>query len=618
MRDTRRNPLPFRPTLLKSLLFVVALAVVVVVYGAVPFVALPTLGQALWVSSFAQSFANSGWPSIFAHQFGLPAPAPIAFGLSGAFVESALLAATRLNPADAYSATMLLFLALALWGASGYASALGAPARYALALAVVWATMPVVWAHSGYSMLSIGIALLPLYLWTTHRLCNAIDTNGSRTIAMLGMTLVAVACLAVFTDGYTFVMFAFGALVQYAGRIAQPGGRRIRRLAVGVPLYAAGFGIAFVLYQQYVGTQSFAADPLSVFRGFGVDVTMLVRPTQGLLWLWDALRVSAPRSDAAYFGDASVWFTTFVSPVVIAGVAGLALTKDRACGVPLLVLGILATYLALGPSLKVDSVRPDADRAAGNFQATMPPEYAIAPTGTAYLSTHVPGFKNMRASYRWSALTAFAFWALFILLITELSRRDKHNVAWLLLGLMLTSNLPNPDSRLVYSEVRHYERQVPLHAPLDFRDQFAMLDRSIVADFRQDAPKDGITAFVPQGNDFLAAYLAATSDTRTYNVGGDKNVALAQTHWPASISTLFSSDTAMLADNIEHVLTDRSANAVAISYVDLLWNAHRWPPSSAELDHARTRYAAVVNALSANPRFVVKTRPYYTLITPRQ
>ncbi|WP_060126365.1 hypothetical protein [Burkholderia territorii] len=618
MRTTQRYPRPFAPTLRKSLPFVVALAIVAVVYGAVPFVALPTLGQALWVSSFAQSFANNGWPSIFAHNFGLPSAAPIAFGLSGALVESALLSITQLNSADAYSTTMLLFLALALWGAQRYALTQGAPARYALALAVVWATMPVVWAHSGYSMLSAGIALLPLYLWTTHRLCTAIATHGSRKIAISGMTFVIVTCLAAFTDGYTFVMFALGATVQYVGWIVQPGERRIRQLAVGVPLYAAGFGIAFALYRQYVGTQSFAVDPLSVFRGFGVDVTMLVRPTQGLLWIWDALHISTPRSDVAFFGDASVWFTTFVAPVAVAGIAGLALTRERPRAVPMLVLGVLATYLALGPSLKVNSVRPDADRAVGNFQGTMPSEYAIAPTGSAYLWTHVPGFKNMRASYRWTALTTFAFWALFVLLITELSRRGNHNVAWSLLGMMLTSNLPHMNSGLTHSDVLPYVRQMRLHAPMHFRDQFVMLDRSIVADFRQDAPAGGITAFVPQGNDFLAAYLAAASDTRTYNIGGDKNVALARAHWPPSISTLFSSDTQSLAGNIERALTERSARAVVISYVDLLWNAHVWPPSPTELDRARARYAAAVNSLSTNPRFVVKTRPYYALIMLRE
>jgi hypothetical protein len=294
------------------------------------------------------------------------------------------------------------------------------------------------------------------------------------------------------------------------------------------------------------------------------------------------------------------------------------LSKNKTHGVPLLVLGILATYLALGPSLKVHSLRPDADRAAGNFQATMPPEYAIAPTGTAYLSTHVPGFKNMRASYRWSALTVLAFWALFVLLIAELSRRDRHKAAWWLLGLMMASNLPNPESRLAYSEVRHYQSQVLLHAPLHFRDQFVQLDQSIVADFRQDAPKDGITAFFPRGNDFLAAYLAATSNTRTYNIGGDKNGALAQAHWPASISTLFASDTTTLAGNVERTLVDRSARAVVISYVDLLWNAHQWPPTSAELAQARARYTPAVNTLSADPRFVVKERPYYALVMVRE
>ena len=362
--------------------------------------------------------------------------------------------------------------------------------------------MPVIWAHSGYSMLSIGIALLPLYLWTTHRLCEAIDAQRTRTIAISALALVAVACLAVFTDGYTFVMFAFGALVQYAGGLKRSSGRRVRLLGVGMPIYAAGFGLAFVLYRQFVGTQSFTADPLSVFRGFGVDITMLVRPTQGLLGIWDVLRVSTPRSDSAYFGDASVWVTTFIAPIAMAGLAGFALSNNKTHGVPLLVLGMLATYLALGPSLKVHSVRPDADRAAGNFQATMPPEYAVAPTGTAYLSTHVPGFRNMRASYRWSALTVLAFWALFVLLIAELSRRDRNKAAWWLLGLVMASNLPNPESGAAYSEVRHYEHQVLLHAPLHFRDQFAQLDQSIVADFRQDAPKDGITAFFPRATTF--------------------------------------------------------------------------------------------------------------------
>ena len=214
-------------------------------------------------------------------------------------------------------------------------------------------------------------------------------------------------------------------------------------------------------------------------------------------------------------------------------------------------------------------------------------------------------------------LTVLAFWALFVLLIAELSRRDRNKAAWWLLGLVMASNLPNPESETAYSEVRHYEHQVLLHAPLHFRDQFAQLDQSIVADFRQDAPKDGITAFSP-GQRLSRRLSGRCINTRTYNIGGDKNVALAQAHWPASISTLFASDTTTLAGNIERTLADRSARAVVISYVDLLWNAHQWPPSSAELAQARARYAPAVNTLSANPRFVVKERPYYALVIARE
>lgn len=600
-----------------ALPFISALAIVFAVYGAVPFVTLPTLGQALWISSYALSFANHGWPSILAHDFGIPDAARIAFGLSGAVVESALLVTTPLGVADAYNVTIAGFLALAMWGAMRYALSLGARRSHALALATVWATMPLVWMHAGYSMLSIGIALLPLYLWTTQSLCDVAATGRATTVAACGTAFVALACVAAFTDGYTFVMFGVGAGVQFVAQLALRRSTSIRVLAIGLPFYMTGFGMAYVLYARFVGTHDFAADPISVFRGFGVDVTMLLQPTEGLLWIWDVLRVSTPRSDVAFYGDASVWLTTFSAPVILVGLAGFKLTANKARAVPLLALGILATYLAFGPSLKIDSQRPVTDREAGNFQVSMPPELAVGPTGTAWLSAHVPGFSSMRASYRWTALSSLAFWALFVLLIAELSTRGRHKTAWLLLAAMLISNLPNPEVDITASDAHIDERDVLLHAPIRFREQFTMLDRSIVTDFQHDAPKGGVTVFFPQGNDFLAAYLATKSGTRTYNIGGDKNVALASSQWPPSISTLFASDLATLPANIEHTLESGDANAVVISYVDLLWNAHQWPPSPSELAGARTRYAQVLDYLSRHPRLIVKNRPYYALIEMR-
>ena len=599
----------------RVVVFIFALAIVAIVYGAVPFVALPTLGQALWISSFAQSFVNSGWPGILAHNFGIPAAAPIAFGLSGALTESFFLVITHLNAADAYNFTMLVFLAFALWGAMRYTKTFGLTYPYAIAMAVVWGTTPVVWAHAGYSMLSMGIAMLPLYLWSAYLVCESIVKQ--RRIFWIYIGFVAVAVLSVFTDGYTFVMFVFGAGVQYAGFLTYSRTSRGRLLGLGMPAYAAGFGLAVVLFFMFIGRHGYAADPLTVFRGYGVDLTMLAFPTKGLLWFWDAAHIGLVRNDAYYFGDASVWVTTFCATFVALGSLGCYLTKNRPRAIPLIVIGVLAAYLALGPSFKVHSQRPVADQTAGNVQAEMPAGYAVAPTGTAILSTYVPGFKSMRASYRWMALSLVCFWALFALLIAELARRDRVTIAWTLIVVMVISNLPEYRVDLVSSVVDPIRRTILLHAPLSSRKQFVDLDRTVVADFRRDIPMGSTVAFFPQGNDFLAAYLAAATNVRTFNIGGDKNLASARQQWPRSISALFESDPRALAGNIEAVLAARDANVVVVSYLNLLWDAHRWPPLPQELTTARENFSDALKQITSDPRFYVKQSAYYAMIVMR-
>ena len=62
--------------------------------------------------------------------------------------------------------------------------------------------MPVVWYHHGYSMLALGIALLPFYFY-----CSVRVLDHPRSIA--NFILFQFACLvAVFMDGYTYMMFA--------------------------------------------------------------------------------------------------------------------------------------------------------------------------------------------------------------------------------------------------------------------------------------------------------------------------------------------------------------------------------------------------------------------------
>src|SRR3546814_20695009 len=73
----------------------IALACALLLYGAVPFLMLPTLGQAVWTMGFAESFANGHLLDFYAHDFGIPKPAAMAFGLAGAWPASLLVRIDR-------------------------------------------------------------------------------------------------------------------------------------------------------------------------------------------------------------------------------------------------------------------------------------------------------------------------------------------------------------------------------------------------------------------------------------------------------------------------------------------------------------------------------------------
>jgi hypothetical protein len=190
---------------------VLALSFALVLHGAVPFVAVPTLGQAVWTAGFSQSFANESVLTIFAKNFGAPMPAPITFGLAGAY-PTGLLIAAGLHPADAYTMMAAFWLSVAFLGAWCLSVQLGVRPLMSVAAALLWLSMPVVWAHAGYSMLSLGIALLPAYFLAIYCVLTASSGNLWRRAGTA--CLFVVACVvAIFMDGYTFMMFVAGSAI---------------------------------------------------------------------------------------------------------------------------------------------------------------------------------------------------------------------------------------------------------------------------------------------------------------------------------------------------------------------------------------------------------------------
>ncbi len=598
---------------LNALCLIVLLALIAAIYGSIPFYSAPVMGQLVWVSSFARSFANEGWLAVFSHNFGYPQPAPMAFGLPGALVEGALLRLTTLRAVDAYSVMTIGYLALAGWGAIRCAQQIGLSYRAAVIAAVVWLTMPMVWAHSVYSMLSIGIALLPFYLNQSLHVCR-IDTTRIGTLVVRFLSFTAAAILSVFMDGYTFVMFALATCILLTSEGLSERGRLKWVAVTSLPICVMGFAIAYLLYVKFLGFPVFSPEPLDFFRGWGVDITMLIIPTKGLFWLWDLLGAGLDRNDALYYGDVSVWTTTFSLFIGLFGCAGFLVAKRQKYAGTFLVIAIVGTYLSLGPSLKVYSLRPHTDIVAGHFSPYMPAANAVMSTGSGYLSEHIPGFRNMRASYRWLALGLFGLWALFAMLIGELDRRGRIQVALALVALTLACNFPKPLVTTPGTVVNQSVARVKLRAPHHWRESLMDIDASLVASFKRLIRPGSVVAFVPQGNDFLAAYLAAEANAKTFNAGGDKNVEIAKAAWPANIQALFASDPEHLGMAIKRVLESHDTDYVVLPFIDLLWDAHEWPPAATSVEAAKARFASVLDQLQADTRFVVSRDQYFATV----
>jgi len=535
-----------------------ALAFTLFMHGAVPFVALPTLGQAVWTTGFAQSFANQSLLSIHAINFGAPAPAAIAFGLSGAFPAS-LLIRLGLHPADAYAAMMAGWLALAFFGAWRLARGWGVgPATAALG-ALAWLSPPMIGVHMGFSMLGLGMALLPFYFWVALCMLQATSAGrlGSAWPASLGFVLAAV--VAVFMDGYTFVLFAVGTGLLWAHACVVDRVNLKRLLLVALPVMAAGAGAAYALYVAYIGRTRFADNSLDTIRGWGVDLTFLSIPPAGVHWLFDALGLSVVRSERAYFGDSSVWDTTFCLPLVLVGLWAFRRTRRRFALAPaLLVIALFGFYMSLGPSLKIDSIKP----AQLATETAMPAQYAVAPTGNAWLFEHVPGFGEMRASYRWAALGMFGLWALAMLWASQRNRRWP--VPTLVLMALILMNLP--------------------HLRSGWRDHVAMrsmffdIDAQLLTPLRGAMAPGERVAFLPYSNDFLVNYLAARTGVQAYNIGGDKNLMVARQQWPLGMQGfLFDRVDDNMPTAIASLLLDGEADVVVVPYFDALWAAHYFP-----------------------------------------
>lgn len=358
---------------------VIALLFILFVQGAIPFVMIPTLGQAVWTTGYAASFIHGSFFNIYAHDFGLPQPAAIAFGLAGAWPTSLLLRC-GLKAADAYSMMIMLWLSVAFFSAYLLVRKFDNTRIISLLGAVVWMSMPIIWNHSAYSMLSLGISLLPLYfLVGLDFLCihSTLHKPGYWKIFWYFITVI----ISVFMDGYTFMMFFCGITILFFYQIKTQSAYRSLLWRTIFPLHIVSFVVAYLFFSMFIGHLHFPKATIDFFRGWGLDLSFIVIPTKGVHWIFDLLGYSVTRSDNLYFGDGSVWCTTFSLPIILVGLISWWLIRRKisvAKGV--LIVACFAFYMSLGPSVKINSIKPHELSCTTRL---MPVDLAVMPTGNA-------------------------------------------------------------------------------------------------------------------------------------------------------------------------------------------------------------------------------------------
>jgi hypothetical protein len=311
----------------------------------------------------------------------------------------------------------------------------------------------------------------------------------------------------------------------------------------------------------------------------GLDLTTLVEPTR---YVWGADVLGWASNHTQLWGDGTNSTYNYLGVLCAALACAAVVAKWRQPYVlALAAAGLVSLVLSFGPALKVDDVR-------GALPARPTPASYVMPASAATLEFpwdrvyRVPGLAQMRATYRWSAVTRLALIALAAIAVNALLDRRRRRIAAIGLALLALVELA-PNVPLLFSQYRDHHRSR------------AALDATLVPELRAAVGKGDSVFFVsPDGvyNDYLVNYLAPTVGFTTFNAGGDKNEAIARNAWPQPIADLAKPRAG--SDQVLAALRSGALNVVIAPYFHLQWDAYKWPPSESSRQAAVRRFAPVL------------------------
>ena len=517
--------------------------------------------------------------------FAFPGGAPETFGLPISILAS------YLGPGDAVSLSGVLLvygalLLVAYVGAILLFRRITGNAWVALLGAMLFLGASVVGKFIAYGPLGAGLYLIPFYLLVDLCFLDSLSRASRWKSACWFAAVLAVRYFAIFLDGYSFL---FSCILSLACLFLIPLlDKRYRTAILASGAYAGACAIAVLAYRAYFPSDAMGATPLAGFRAQGVDVASLVLPqSESVYHRWFGFGGNVDQlvtySDAFSYNGNFLGYAWIVAAVVIACFMRRRMQPGlRNVVLPILLVGLGALVLSLGPSLKYKSFRDTPATSVGASHYSMPASAAVAdlPTAWAY---QLPGIKSARGLVRWLVLVQLALALSIVLAVVLLLEHKRPGWAMLLAGLALLELVPNP-IRLLDAGKTSYARAYTLFYdyPASLKRHVKPGERVLFLELHDNAG----------GNEYTVNTLCTQAALYCYNTGGDKNAVLAQRSWPPEIKdarTLRQTDIA-----VRRIFDKHLADVIVVPFFDLRNAGYSEGLGAVDIDQvvARTRALA--------------------------
>ncbi|WP_353648254.1 hypothetical protein ABLG96_15565 [Nakamurella sp. A5-74] len=466
-----------------------------------------------------ECIAKLGWSQFFqrCHQVGAPFGSPLLIGLPQTYVGAWLSYLPGIDAWRAYKIVTALCCAAGFAGTVALFRRWSVPVWLAAIGAALYLTSPTLIGLAPFTFTFHGYAQLPLYLWL---LLLSLDGFAAGRRLVPAVLAVATCLLAVWTDGYSFIGTMVVIVVVGLGwLLSRQLPWRIR--LIGSATWAAALLGSVGLYLVYVPSGGIDLRVgISAFRYLGLDGLTLLLPGPSI---WYSSRAPWRSTLLNLWGDGSNQTTNFLGLFAVALVAvavAFGLLRPRTAAgrerLTLALAGLACLVLAFGPALKFANTKipitPSYDVPLSETRMWLP---------TALLYEHVPGFTEIRATYRIFAVTRFALIALAIVGLAAVWRSRARWFAPALALLLALEGSVNP-----IKQIRSNEASYAL---------VGSLRSGVLADLQTLIRPTETVLLLPGSNDFLATALIPFTGASSFNIGVDKNFALAQAAWPPAV-----------------------------------------------------------------------------------